>query len=505
MPTKLQSAIRITLSYALFGSLWILFSDTLVEWLISDPVLMSRIQTLKGWFFILVTTALLHWLILKSLKTFEEQSQLDPLTHLLRHYLFKQRLDSLLQRSKPNQRLMVIYLDIDAFDDINSQYGYEIGDRVLVVTADHLLTVYSSEVLIGRVGADQFALAFWTPDDQEDINQQIHRLRQHLRDVDTGLKTPLSHTFGVALTPEDGETSKKLMSACSDALVRAKQQQRGSAEFHNSALSQKENRRRQLLADLRLALQRNDMRVVYQPQFSLKDQSLTGVEVLVRWKHRKLGFIPPDVFIPIAEDYGLSPMITEQVFRMATEQLVGAGLLGKQIPRVSINISAVEFNSPMLFRTLTQTIEKHPQLSPFLQIEITETATLANLQHSASAIEQLHSSGIQFSIDDFGTGYTSLTMLKDLPVNEIKIDRSFVHDMMHQSRVAAIVKGVISMAKSFDLTVVAEGIENQSQIDVLTEMQCNEVQGYHLALPMPLDELIVLIRNSRDSTAHYDD
>lgn len=489
MPTKIQSAIRITLTYAIFGSLWILFSDSVVNALVSDPAVMSQIQTFKGWLFILVTTGLLHWLVLSSLHSFEEQNELDPLTHLLRHYLFKQRLSAMLLRPRPNQSLMLIYIDIDAFSDINGQFSYETGDQVLVATASRLMNFYSSDVIIGRVGADQFAVAFWTPQSPDNIDTQIHNLRQQLQEVETGLKAPLSHTFGIALAPEDGETSKRLMSSCAEALGRAKKRQRGSVEFHNQALSDKEKGRRSLLTDLRLALQQNTMSIVYQPQFALHGRALTGVEVLVRWEHPELGMVPPDVFIPIAEDYGLSAQITAQVFRMAAEELVGSGLLGNQIPRASINISAVEFNSPPLFAGLQQTIEQYPKLVNHLQIEITETATLANLQHSAAIIQRLHDTGIRFSIDDFGTGYTSLRMLKDLPINEIKIDRSFITDMMHEPKVAAIVNAIISMARSFDLTIVAEGIENQSQIDKLAEMQCNELQGYHLARPMPLKQL----------------
>ena len=496
MPTKLQSAIRVSLAYALFGSLWILFSDTLVGWLIDDAELMSRIQTAKGWFFILVTSLLLHLMVLKSLKTFEKQNQLDPLTHLLRHYLFKQRLDSLLQRPRPDHRLMVIYIDIDAFGNINTQHGYENGDRVLCATADQLLSTYSSEVLIGRVGADQFALAFWTADDPGNIDLQIALLRQTLQEAETGLLVPLSHTFGIALAPTDGNTAKRLMSACANALARAKHHHRGSAEFHHAELSKKESQRRNLLSDLRLALQQQQMTVVYQPQFSLPDRRITGVEVLVRWQHPTKGSIPPDVFIPLAEEYGLSAEITEQVMQRSTRELTESGLLGQTIPRVSINISAVEFNSPPMFERLTQMIEQSPLLSPYLQIEITETATLADLQHSADAINRLHQTGIQFSIDDFGTGYTSLTMLKDLPVNEIKIDRSFTRDMMDQPQVAAIVSAIITMARAFDLTVVAEGIEQQDQLNILTDMQCDEVQGYFLATPMPITDLIDFVQSS---------
>lgn len=489
MPTKFRSAIRIALVYALFGSLWILFSDTLVRLLVDDPGLMSHIQTIKGWLFILVTSLLLYLLVLNTLKSFEKQSQLDPLTHLLRHYLFKQRLDSLLQRIRPDHQLMVIYVDVDAFGDINNQYGYEAGDRILTATADLLMSHYSSDVIIGRVGADQFALAFWTPDAPQAIDQQITQLRQTLQEVETGLTVPLSHTLGIALAPSDGRSAKRLMSACADALARAKQHHRGTAEFHHSELSEKEAQRRTLLSDLRLALQRHEMSIAYQPQFSLPDQTITGVEVLVRWPHPSKGMIPPDTFIPLAEEYGLSAQITERVIELALKELSAAGLLGRKIPRVSINISAVEFNSPPLFHRLTELIRQSPELAPYLQIEITETATLANLQHSADSINSLHQSGIQFSIDDFGTGYTSLTMLKDLPVNEIKIDRSFTKDMMLQPEVSAMVKAVITMAKAFNLTVVAEGIEQAEQLSCLTDMQCDEVQGYFLARPMSITQL----------------
>lgn len=279
------------------------------------------------------------------------------------------------------------------------------------------------------------------------------------------------------------------MSAAAYALGKAKAE--GSdVQFYNKERSKLESARQELLQDLRAALETESLSLVYQPQYCLKNNTLTGVEVLIRWRHPRLGFVSPDQLIELAEENNLCDKVSGFVIRRAQQELAEAGLLNGIIPRVSINVSAVEFNSTSLMGKLMQQIEKAPDLADKMQIEITETATLDNIEKSARIIESLKQQGIRLSVDDFGTGYTSLVILRDLPIDEVKIDRSFISCLQGDKKSHAIVQAIIAMSQGFDMTVVAEGVETQQQQDILYELGCNEAQGYYLAMPMEIQTLV---------------
>ncbi len=489
MPPALRSALRITLAYALFGSLWILFSDRWVEWLFTDINTLTRVQTIKGWLFILVTASLLFGLVSKAFLSIENLHRSDTQTRLLRHPMFKQLIDAQLKRIPEQQTLMVIHVDIDDFSDVNSRLGFEQADTLLINIADTLRDKYTANTLLARLGIDQFGIALQTQNSNEKIDEELRELRLSLSEAAGAVTDGISFTIGVALSPMDGKDAKKLLSSSSRALHKAKQHSRGGEEFYNDRLSKRENDRQQLLTDLRLAIAEHALSVVYQPQYRLPDLQITGVEVLIRWHHPERGFISPDVFIPLAEEYGLSDKISAFVVQQTLKELSENRLLGNAIPRVSVNISAIEFNSEPLLQALTNTLRRTPHLLPFLQLEITETAALTDIGHCATIMHRLKSMGLRFSIDDFGTGYSSLAMLKTLPIDEIKIDRSFVHDMHIDHKVETLIKAILSMASGFDVSVVAEGIETEEQLNTLTTLGCHEAQGYLLCKPLPIHEL----------------
>lgn len=295
--------------------------------------------------------------------------------------------------------------------------------------------------------------------------------------------------MGVALYPHDGQSAKELMVAATEALSFAKQK-KNAIQFHDKALTEKALQRRQMISDLQQAISNEALTVVYQPKYKIKSQTASGLEVLVRWNHPIHGFISPDVFIPIAEENGYSSAISWLVIKKASQELGPSGLLGTNIAHVAVNISATEFNDANEMDKLTQFIKTQSTLAPYMRIEITETATLNDMKKSLDIISKLQASGITFSVDDFGTGYTSLAMLKDLTVDEIKIDRSFVSEIEHDERSRTIVSAIVGMAKSFKINVVGEGVETQAQLDALLAMGCEEAQGYYLGRPMPINDLV---------------
>ncbi|GGD49763.1 putative bifunctional diguanylate cyclase/phosphodiesterase [Lacimicrobium alkaliphilum] len=486
--TRLASVIAII--YMAIGAAWILLSDLALERTITDPELINTLQTFKGWFYVGLTGLLLFVLIARSLSYIEQLNQRDPLTGLFRPFLFTRYLHDLLSSCHKNERqVMLVCLDIDSFKDANRRLGYAGGDAMLRRLAARLKGHYHAEDLIARLGTDQFAVAILVTRSQPDIEQQAVKLNQLFADVVREFGLKLSCSVGMAIFPRDGKSAQELLFAAQSALKEAKRNGQGMIRQFNQALSQSEQERQALLKDLRDAIVHEKLSLVYQPQFSVLDGGLTGCEVLVRWQCPKRGFIGPDVFIPLAERNNLISGITAFVVRQANKELSESGFLGKSIKRVSVNISAQEFNSEKLMADLLTLLHQSPQLYPYLQLEITETAALSDLSASVRLLTRLREQGLKFSIDDFGTGYSSLAMLKNLPIDEIKIDRDFVNDLLEQPRVRAIVEAVTTMARVLDISVVAEGVETQAQLDQIKLCGCHEVQGYLTARPMKIDQL----------------
>jgi diguanylate cyclase (GGDEF)-like protein len=489
MSKSALASLRITLLYVLFAGLWIVFSDRALEAGVSSVRLLTELQTLKGWVFIAITATLLFVLLLRTLRTIEHIYQLDPLTGLLNHDMFKSQLDKKLQQCTRDQAVVVIYLDIDRFAAINQRLGFERADQLLHDFSRRLKSQNSASTLLGRFPPDQFAIALLADNNPLAIELSVAQVKTLFAQASQKYRITATCSVGVALGPDDGDSAKTLMSAAAQTLARAKQWRQDGFAFFSRELSELELQKQRLLKELRQALDSDSLALVYQPQYCIDTRALTGVEVLIRWKHPQQGFISPDVFIPLAEENGLSERISAFVVARADAELRQSGLLGGVIRRVSINISALEFNNQESMTALLDHIARAQTLRPWLQLEITETATLTDIEKSAGIIRTLKQSGLRFSIDDFGTGYTSLAMLKDLPIDEIKIDRSFINDLSHDSKAHIIIGAMIAMTRNFGVNVVAEGIETEAQLELLKALGCHEAQGYLLAVPMDIRQL----------------
>lgn len=487
MTTQWLSALKVVGIYLLVGVLWILFSDQLLQLGVHDADLRVKLQTLKGWLYVLVTAILLFVLINRALEAIDNANRLDPLTQLLRHQLFRERLEALLQQASAQAPLALLYLDIDHFSALNQKLGTDGADRLLKCFASALREHSRGSALLARISTDQFAIAIPVTGGARQAENKAQALRQLLQEVALDFNVEAQCSIGIAMAPLDGQTGKLLMAAASHALSQAKQGSRAGILFFNQELSRREFERQEMLRDLRAAISDKSLSLVYQPQFSTGDLSLCGVEVLLRWKHPRHGFVSPDIFIRLAEENALMPQISAFVVETSYAEL--APLLGKQINRVSINISALEFNNPPLIEALLLHIQRQPGYIHHVQLEITETAAIANLGASIGLIERLRQQGLRLSLDDFGTGFSSLAMLKDLPVDEVKIDRSFVFNLEQQPRTQAIISALVGIANDFDIKIVAEGVETEEQRELLHQMGCHELQGYLLAAPKPLAQL----------------
>lgn len=489
MTKALEASLRVTLIYAVFAAIWILFSDIAVGLLVTRPDEIHFLQTAKGWFFVAVTAALLFTLVLGSHRQVERYFKLDALTGLLNHHMFKIQLDRDLAASDESQRYMVCYLDVDHFGEINQRNGYDVADNLLVKFASELRTCFASDTLLARFPPDQFSVVIPIVS-SNDMDSHINLIRQKFRDATDTLQLQTTCSIGVAFCPDDGTTGECLMDAAQAALARAKVE-RNTVVFHDKKLAELSAKRRELLIDLQVALNEHSFSLVYQPQYELTTSTLAGVEVLIRWRHPQHGFISPEVFIPLAEENGLAGNVSAFVVAQAAKELGQANLLDGLLKRIAINISASEFNKADHMDDLLDLIKQQQKLAPYVYVEITETATLQDMRQSAVIINKLREHGIGISIDDFGTGYTSLAMLKEFAIDEIKIDRSFVADLsgQHHNRAKTIVEAIIGMARSFKIHVVAEGVETNEQLEILRDLGCQEAQGYFLGVPMDIVKL----------------
>ncbi len=484
-------ALRLTLIYLFFGGLWILFSDRVLAWFVDEQALFATLQTVKGWLFVVVTGALFYGLATWALQEQHKLLQRDSLTGLLNRHMLEQETGTLIGLATRQEDMISVFaLNIDGFKQINAGAGHNIADRLLCQIADELSQVFPATALIGRVGADEFIIVQREQATQEGLEERAFSLLEICRRQSVqGHLDSVSCCVGVALFPQDAVEPEKLLGAASVAVEEAKRAGPGHYRMFNQAFSERFENRMRLLQDLRFACDRQEFSVVYQPQYAVASGEVTGVEVLVRWLHPEHGPISPAEFIPLAEQHGLIHRITEFVFTRSMDELQAWHLLGVRVPRVSINVSAYEFDRDDYYTDIMALLQQYPNATRYIQFEITETGIMRRLERSVQMMQRLRRMGVRFSIDDFGTGYSSLSMLKTLPVHELKVDRSFIQDIPHDANDMMIARTVIGMARSLNMRLVAEGVETQAQHDFLRDNRCDEMQGFLKAPPMPVEAL----------------
>ncbi|MBD3666463.1 MAG: diguanylate cyclase, partial [Kangiella sp.] len=332
---KFITAFKGTVIYAVIGGLWILFSDKAVNTLFDDSATINLMQTYKGWFYVLVTAVLLFTLLKRAVEDTEKLLTLDPVTQLPRHYQFTRLLDRQLSKLPADKALIMIYLDINRFSQLNQEFGHQAGDRVLQKITSQLREYFRDNSLMGRLGSDQFGLAVTIDNDRDIIDNLPELVFRQLHYASEAIKIPFKVSMGAAIAPIDGKQSKSLLSAASIALHNAKSRGEEQYFFFSRELSEIAQHRQNIINELKSPDLFEHFHSVYQPQLSITGKITVGVEVLLRWIHPKLGFVPPDQFIPIAEDIGLMPDITRWVITNAKKELTEAGLIPDRLNRIS--------------------------------------------------------------------------------------------------------------------------------------------------------------------------
>ncbi|WP_028670750.1 putative bifunctional diguanylate cyclase/phosphodiesterase [Saccharospirillum impatiens] len=486
-----RPAGRITLTYLVIALLWIAFSDRAAEALFADPQLLNRVQTIKGGFFVLATGLLLYILMHRTLHRIEIVALEDSLTGLPNRLAFTRELALRCQTSLArDQRFTLTLMDIDHFTDLNDEQGHARGDELLIMTGQQLRRLLDRDWYIAHMGGDEFGLLSPPGLSIQETRERLDWL-QHAVMRGSEHDLMLNHTLsaGSCEFPKDARTGQDMLRQADMALSRAKHQGRDRHSFYHEELKRTLLERLSLAKDLRDAVEQRAFTLVYQPQWSVSTSRWVGAEVLVRWHHAERGWVPPDQFIPLAEREGMIHRVTECVVEKTLTELNQAGLDRAALPSLSINLSHLTLLHDNTMSLLHHLIDQRADNLPAVMFEITETATMENLDRTLSAMQEWQLKGIDFSIDDFGTGYSSLSRLKQLPLKELKIDRSFIMDLPADQNDAVITQAILAMAKTLSLNVVAEGVETLEQSDFLQTHGCTIMQGYYYARPMPIEAL----------------
>jgi len=427
-------------------------------------------------------------------------AQYDFLTGLPNRQQLQQQLDQILDDAgRLQRRVAVLCVGLDDFKGVNEQFSYQTGDQLLLALSDRLRGHSGRLGALARLGGDQFALV------QADIEQpyEAAELAQSvLDDLDTPFtldnqEVRLRATIGITLFPEDGDSTEKLLQKAEQTMTLAKSRSRNRYQFYIASVDSEMRRRRELEKDLRDALAQDQFHLVYQPQVDYRDHQVVGVEALLRWQHPQHGFVPPDLFIPLAEQNGTIIPIGEWILDQTCKQLREWHDQGFTELRMAVNLSTVQLHHAELPRVINNLMQMYRLPPRSLELEVTETGLMEDINTAAQHLLSLRRSGALIAIDDFGTGYSSLSYLKTLPLDKIKIDKSFVQDLLEDEDDATIVRAIIQLGKSLGMQVIAEGVETVEQEAYIMAQGCNEGQGYFYSKPLPARELTHYLKQAR--------
>ncbi len=410
----------------------------------------------------------------------------DPLTEAANRFHFCERLDKELKGLRPGERLAVHWMDLDRFKPVNDTHGHLVGDALLKAVAQRLRSTVRETDIVGRLGGDEFAVIQWgveQPEQAEGLAKRLlgvlnapYLIRDH--------RVTVGASIGVVLAPDHGTNAEELLRKADISLYRVKGAGRGAYEIYRPD-ARSSTAHRVLEADLRSAFEAGELELYYQPIVDLQSRRVTSCEALMRWRHCELGMIPPATFIPIAESTGLVVDLGQWALLQAC---MDASTWPERI-KVTVNISGSQLSSGDLFGAVTSALDRSGLAPGRLELELTETVFLRDEGPIKETLGKLRALGVRLAVDDFGTAFASLSYLRNFSFDKIKIDRSFVRDISERRDCAAIVNAVAGLAKALDIGTVAEGVETAAQLAQVSQVGCNEVQGFYFSRPVPASDI----------------
>lgn len=424
----------------------------------------------------------------------EKRLLTDSLTEVSIRFAYIERMDNLLESTSTISHSVqhaVYFLDLDRFKQINDTLGHAVGDTILVEVAKRLKTLLKNKDIIARYGGDEFVITLTNVKNAKEaanFAEQIIGIIEQPLDIN-GQDIFISTSIGISMYPLDGEATEQLIHCADKAMTYSKKNGLNDYAFYFDELKTDSQRVLLLDSELRRAIENREFELHFQPKISMENEEIQGLEALVRWNSERLGFVSPAEFIPYAEETGLIIPLSEVIIEKACEAVIKMRQCGYKIP-VAINISSIHFKQQNFLDSVQAILERYNTPANNFEIEVTERTVMNSANETVSKLVRLKKMGFKISIDDFGTGYSSLSYLVRFPLDYLKIDRSFIQHIGSLDEKQAVVDAIIQMSHRLKMKVVAEGVEQAQQVDILRKMNCDIIQGFYYSKPLPLHELI---------------
>ena len=422
----------------------------------------------------------------------------DDLTGLPNRAVFSQSVSEAVKVGRRyGQRFAVMFVDLDRFKIINDTLGHSAGDALLIEIGKRLRQSVRQSDLVSRIGGDEFVILLREISNAEQVTTVARKMLTAVVKplIIHGQECRVTASIGISLFPSDAQDEESLTKNADAAMYAVKEEGRNNFLFHSQEIKTQSIQRLMLETSLRRALERNELLLYYQPKQDLSRGTISGVEALLRWHHPDLGLLQPNRFIPLAEETGLIVPIGKWVLETACAQNMAWQRQGLPAIRVAVNLSPRQFADPNLLDDIGAALEKSGMLPELLELEITESMVMQNVEHTLDVLTAIKRLGVKLAIDDFGTGYSSMSLVKKFPIDVLKIDRSFVREITSDSEDKAIADAIIALGRALDLTIVAEGVETIEQEAFLRAHNCDEIQGFLISKPVPPDEFATLLAN----------
>ena len=519
--SALRSSIEIILIYYFIGFLWIIFSDRLVKLFGFTQSQLMSVEVVKGILYVLVSGAFFYMVIKRRMDLYVntihnledtavllkrsnvdknaledklyELAYFDQLTKLPNKIYLEEKIQQRIKEN-PDQVFGLFYFDLDDFRNINELHGHDVGDELINEIAQLLKKFQTEKAIVARHNADEFMIAmfFSSPVQIKDIiTKNLATVRRTFTLNNDDFFITISG--GVAIYPFDGNTFKDLFVCADIAMSEAKLKGKDNIVYFNDQMRINSNRKIEILNLLHQALEQKEFKLHFQPIVSLESKKVVGVEALIRWFSKQKGYIPPLDFIPLAERSGNIREISEWVFKEAVSMQNKLDALGYLI-KISINVSAKALMSPKFLQAVSKLVKETKADPTRIELELTETALIEDIRESIRILKSLKQMGFIISIDDFGTGYSSLAYLHKLPIDILKIDRTFIHSVTTDTEIP-VVEFMVNIAKELDLSVIIEGVETEIQERIVKRYGCQYAQGYYYSMPLDETDLIAFMTN----------
>ncbi len=434
----------------------------------------------------------------------QHQAYHDALTELPNRTLFNDRLEQAVEKAKRNSTLFALFfIDLDRFKQINDSLGHAVGDELLKVVTERLQATIRKEDTLARLGGDEFTIIIEDLSNAQDssiLAQKILEVLQQPIEIDAHILY-VSSSIGISLYPQDDTNAGNLLKYADAAMYRAKEEGRNNFQFYSAEMTELALERLVMTTSMRQALKNDEFVIHYQPQVDAEKKVLIGMEALVRWQHPTRGLLSPIHFLPLAEETGMIIELDHWVMRTAIKQVAAWYAEGLEPGVLSVNLSMKQLEHPDFIRLVQETVETCNFKPQWLKLEVTEGQVMQKPEEAIAKLGQINALGIGISVDDFGTGYSSLASLKRLPINTLKIDRSFIIDVAEGTEDGAIVKAIIALAKSLELNLIAEGVETTLQKEFLLTNGCKNIQGYYYSRPVHGADIYAMLTNGPEQFA----